>query len=48
MANGDVATYDTLKVARAACSAKGGEFTLIPEGNPQRISAYQCKGISSK
>ena len=42
-ANGDVATYDTLKVARAACLAKGRELVLNKEGDEQRISAYTCQ-----
>ena len=41
--NGDVATYDTLKVARQACEAKGEELALKAAGNEQRISAYECK-----
>ena len=43
MANGDVATYDTLKAARANCEAKSEDLALKPDGNPQRISAYSCK-----
>ena len=41
--NGDVATYDTLKVARTACEAKGEAMVLTKEGDPQRASAYECK-----
>ena len=40
---GDVATYDTLKVARAACEAKGEALVLKKDGNEQRVSAYECK-----
>jgi len=42
-ANGDVATYDTLKLARSACAAKGEELVLTTDGDPQRLSAYTCK-----
>ena len=42
-ANGDVATYDTLKVARSACAEKGEELVLKTAGNAQRLSAYECK-----
>jgi len=41
--NGDVATYDTLKVAREACQAKGETLVLRTAGNEQRMSAYECK-----
>ncbi len=40
--DGDIATYDVLKTARADCEAKGGELVLVKEGNPERLSAYQC------
>ena len=40
---GDVATYDTLRVARDACAAKGEALVLRDAGNEQRISAYECK-----
>ncbi len=40
---GDVATYDTLKVASDACVAKGETLVLRDAGNEQRISAYECK-----
>ena len=42
-ANGDVANYDTLKVARAACLAKGQELVLNKDGDEQRISAFSCQ-----
>ena len=41
--NGDVATYDTLKIARAACAAKGQVLVLKTDGDPQRSSAYECR-----
>jgi hypothetical protein len=41
--SGDVATYDTLKGARAACQAKGEDLILRDSGNEQRMSAYECK-----
>jgi hypothetical protein len=40
--DGDIATYDVLKAARADCEAKGNELVLVKEGNPERLSAYQC------
>jgi hypothetical protein len=42
--SGDIATYDTLKVARAECITKGAELVLVDQGDPKRISAYACKG----
>jgi hypothetical protein len=41
--NGDVATYDTLKIARSACAAKGEVLVLKTDGDPQRSSAYECR-----
>ena len=41
--NGDVATYDTLKVARAACEQKNKVLVLRPDGNSERMSAYECR-----
>jgi uncharacterized lipoprotein YmbA len=41
--SGDIASYDTLKVARDACLAKGGELVLTQEGNAKRVSAYVCE-----
>ncbi|OXE37046.1 MAG: hypothetical protein CGW95_04005 [Phenylobacterium zucineum] len=41
--NGDVATYDTLKIARAACAEKGQILVLKTDGDPQRSSAYECR-----
>jgi len=41
-AEGDVATYDVLKVARDDCAAKGGELTLKKDGLGTRLSAYEC------
>ena len=41
-AEGDVATYDVLKAARADCAAKGGELTLTKDGLATRMSAYEC------
>ena len=41
--NGDVATYDTLKIARAACADKGEVLVLKTDGDPQRSSAYECR-----
>jgi hypothetical protein len=38
------ADYDSLSRATADCAAKGGKFVLKPEGNPQYIDAYECKG----
>jgi hypothetical protein len=40
---GDVASYDALKDARAACEAKGASLVLRDAGNEQRMSAYECK-----
>ncbi|MFD1190586.1 hypothetical protein [Phenylobacterium conjunctum] len=45
---GGVATYDNLKTARAACEAKGEALVLKTDGNPQRLSAYQCKRNGSQ
>ena len=44
----DIATYDTLKVAKAECGAKGQELVLVDQGDPKRISAYACRGKPSK
>ena len=41
-AEGDVATYDVLRDARAACAAKGGELTLRRDGLATNLSAYEC------
>ena len=41
--SGDVATYDALRVARDACTAKGETLVLRDSGNEQRMSAYECK-----
>jgi hypothetical protein len=38
------ADYDSLSRAKADCTAKGGKFVLKPEGDPQYIDAYECKG----
>jgi hypothetical protein len=40
---GDIASYDALKDARAACRAKGEDLVLRDAGNEQRMSAYECK-----
>ena len=40
---GGVATYDNLKTARAACESKGETLVLKTDGNPQRMTAYECK-----
>lgn len=39
----DVANYDALRSARAACAAKGGELRLRDQGDPERISSFACK-----
>ena len=39
---GDVASYDVLKTARADCAAKGGELTLKRDGLATNLSAYEC------
>ena len=41
--NGDVATYDTLKIARETCAARGEVLVLKTDGDPQRSSAYECR-----
>ncbi len=41
--NGDVATYDTLRIARATCAGKGEVLVLKTDGDPQRSSAYECR-----
>lgn len=46
--DGDIANYDTLKVARAACTAKGGDLILADQGDAQRMSAYVCKRKPAK
>ena len=46
--DGDVATYDNLKTARAACESRGEALVLKTDGNPQRISAYECKRNGSQ
>ena len=41
---GDVATYDTLRVAREQCRSQGKDLVLRPDGNDRRVSGYECKG----
>ena len=41
--SGDIATYDALRGARAACQARGEDLVLRDSGNEQRMSAYECK-----
>ena len=40
---GDVATYDALKVKRDACVASGGALVLQDQGDDQRLSHFACK-----
>ena len=40
---GGVASYDALKSASTACSAKGGELVRSPEGSGKRMTDYACK-----
>ena len=40
---GGVASYDALKSASSACSAKGGELVRSPEGSGKRMTDYACK-----
>jgi hypothetical protein len=41
---GGAATYDALAGARAKCVAQGQELTLVPDGDPQKLSDFRCKG----
>lgn len=40
---GGVASYDALKSASSACSAKGGELVRSEEGSGKRMTDYACK-----
>jgi len=40
---GDVATYDALKVKRDACVASGGTLVLQDQGDDHRLSHFACK-----
>ena len=42
--NGDVATYDALRLAREQCRSQGKDLVLRPDGNERRMSGYECKG----
>ncbi|MCA3721613.1 hypothetical protein [Phenylobacterium sp.] len=42
--DGDVATYDSLRLLRGQCIARGMELVLKPGGNERRLSGYECKG----
>ncbi len=42
--NGNVATYDTLRLAREQCLSQGKDLVLRPDGNDRRLSGYECKG----
>jgi hypothetical protein len=37
------ADYDSLSRATATCKAEGGKLVLKPDGDPQRLQAYECK-----
>ena len=41
--NGDVATYDAVKIATEACTANGGRLVLAPGADPTMMSNYSCK-----
>ena len=40
---GGVATYDDLKKAQEACTAKGGSLKLQKNGDPQFLDDYACE-----
>jgi len=42
--DGDVATYDTLRLAREQCRSQGKDLGLRADGNDRRLSGYECKG----
>jgi hypothetical protein len=37
------ADYDSLSRATATCKAEGGKLVLKPDGDAQRLDAYECK-----
>ena len=41
--NGDVATYDAIKIATEACTAKGGHLVLAPGADSTMMSNYSCR-----
>jgi hypothetical protein len=41
--SGGIATYDDLKAATAACTAKGGQLKLQRNGDPQYLEDYACE-----
>ena len=41
--SGGIATYDDLKAATAACSARGGHLKLQKNGDPQYLEDYACE-----
>ncbi len=41
--SGGVATYDDLKTATAACTAKGGHLRLHKNGDAQYLEDYACE-----
>ena len=40
---GDVANYDSLRQANAACAAKGGRLVLQKNGDPEYLGDYGCE-----
>ena len=40
---GGVATYDALRQARDACTAKGGQFRLKSGGDSQYVEDFACE-----
>ena len=41
--DGGFATYDALRAGQAACAAKGGQFKLKKNGDPQYLGDYGCE-----
>jgi starvation-inducible outer membrane lipoprotein len=41
--DGGFATYDALRAGQAACAARGEQFKLKRNGDPQYIGDYGCE-----
>jgi len=44
---GGDATYDAVKKATEACTAKGGQLQLKPQGDSTHLADYACVGARS-
>ncbi|HEY3799596.1 MAG TPA: hypothetical protein VGL58_14685 [Caulobacteraceae bacterium] len=45
--SGDV-SYDSVKAAHDACTAKGGDYQLKPGGDPTHMGDYVCQKKASQ